>query len=117
MTLAFDALAQQNPEKAFIHIFPGVVNTGGLARHTKGIYGILLTIFEFFAGWFLTRSKDAGEMMLYAGTNPEFAKGSWSLHSDCTPKTEPELVKARERGMAEKVIEHNERVFERVLSM
>lgn len=116
MTLAFDKLAEQNPQKSFIHVFPGVVNTGGLARHTKGLYGWLVTIAEWFIGWFLIQPKDCGEMMLYCGTTPEFATGSWSVFSDGTPRTEKELVISRERGAADKVTDHNQRIFEKVLS-
>jgi hypothetical protein len=116
MTLAFDKLAEQNPQKSFIHIFPGVVNTGGLSRHTKGLMGYLLKIVDLVAGYFLIQPKDCAEMMLYCGTDPEFAHGSWSLDSDCSPKAVKALVEAREHGMPEKVIEHNERIFERVLS-
>jgi hypothetical protein len=54
--------------------------------------------------------------MLYYGTSEQYAKGSKILDSDGSEKAEKVLVEYRERGMTDVVVEHNQKIFERVTS-
>lgn len=117
MTLAFDRLAEQNPQKGFVHVYPGFVNTGVLARNATGILGFVMWIVETISGGFIMQPEEAGERMLYYGTSEQYAKGSWSLDWDGTPKTVKVLVEYRENGMAAKVEDHNRMIFNRVSSI
>ena len=116
-TLAFDKLAAQNPEKGFLHVFPGLVSTGLLGRSATGVLGMLFRyVVEPVLALFATKPEEMGERVLYYGTSEQYAKGSWALDWDGTAKNEKVLVEYRERGMAEKVEEHNLKIFERATS-
>ena len=114
-TLTFDKLAEQNPERAFIHTYPGFVNTGVLGRHTTGFLGFVVGWLEWIGGFFNVQPEEAGERMLYIGTCPEFAKGSWALWEG-KPQDGKKLREYREKGTADTVVEHNQKIFERVTS-
>lgn len=124
MTLAYDRMAEQNPEKSFIHPFPGLVNTGLLWRSAASapwLLGLLIRyVVEPVANLFGTKPEDVGERMLYYATSEQFAgqgtKGCWTLDANGTVKMGKGLEEYRAKGMAEKVEEHNARIFERVTS-
>ncbi|KAK5674900.1 hypothetical protein LTS10_012312 [Elasticomyces elasticus] len=117
MTLSFDHLAAQNPEKTFIHAFPGLTSTGLLGRSATGVLGVVFRwVLEPLLGLFSAKAEDVGERMLYYGTAAEFAEGSWALVEKGASKEVEALKGYRETGWAEKVAEHNERMFERALA-
>ncbi|KAF7187210.1 NmrA-like family domain-containing oxidoreductase notO [Pseudocercospora fuligena] len=117
-TLTFDHLAKENEGMGFVHVFPGLTQTGSLGRSAKGILAMFLRwIVEPVLGVLVAKKpEEVGERMLYYGTTEEFAKGSWALDWDGTPKEVDALKEYRRRGFAEKVAEHNERTFEQALS-
>lgn len=115
MTLSYDAFAAQNPERGFVHVYPGVVNTGLLRRSASGFLGwVMRWIVEPVTSLFAQSVEESGERMLYYGTNEGYGKGTFAVDSDGTVKEVATLKKYRERGFGEKVVEHNLRVFERV---
>jgi NAD(P)-dependent dehydrogenase (short-subunit alcohol dehydrogenase family) len=80
MTLSWDFLAKQEPEKSFVHVFPGLVSTGLLSRSATGLLGIVMKwILEPIIGFFALKPEEAGERMLYYATAVQYEKGSWSL--------------------------------------
>lgn len=116
-TLSYDKLAEQNPERGFVHVYPGLVNTGILGKSATGILGFFFTyVLQPLLSPFATSPGQSGELMLYLGTSEQYAKGSWAVDSDGTAKNEKVLVEYRDRGMAGKVEEHNDRIFERITS-
>ncbi|KAK3622797.1 hypothetical protein LTR56_021998 [Elasticomyces elasticus] len=117
MTLSFDQLAAQNPEKAYIHAFPGLTSTGLLGRSATGVLGVVFRwVLEPLLGLFSAKAEDVGQRMLYYGTVAEFAEGSWALDEKGASKEVEVLKGYRETGWAEKVAEHNGRMFERALA-
>ena len=117
-TLTFDYLGKENSGIGFVHVFPGLTQTGLLGRSAKGVLGVFLRwVVEPLLGVFVAKKpEEIGERMLYYGTTEESAKGSWALDWDGTPKEVDALKEYRSRGFAEKVVEHNKRVFEQALS-
>lgn len=117
LSLTNDKLAEQNPEKSFVHVFPGVVSTGLLGNSATGVLGYFFRwVIQPILSLFVTKPEEAGERMLYYGTSDQYATGSKILDSDGTEKAEKTLVQYRERGMADVVVEHNQKIFERVTS-
>jgi len=117
MTLSWDHLAAR-PEKegrSFVHIFPGLVSTGLLGRSAKGALGVFLRwVVEPVLSLFVARPEEVGERMVFVATTQEgYGKGSWSLDWDGKTMEVDVLKGYRERGFAEKVWEHNVRMFER----
>lgn len=117
MTLSWDKLAEQNPEKSFIHTYPGLVSTGLLGKSATGILGLLFRyVVDPIAYWFALTPEEVGERTLYYGTDERYARGSWSVEENGEPQTAKALVEYRERGMADKITEHNQKIFERAIS-
>lgn len=119
LTLSQDALSADpsNTDKAFLHIFPGLVSTGLLGRSTKGILGwVFRWIAEPLLGFFATKPEEIGERMLFYATTEKFAKGSWSLDWDGSVKENEILKGYREKGFKDVVVEHNKRMYERAIS-
>lgn len=120
LMLSLDAFAADsaNADKAFLHIFPGLVSTGLLSKSAKGVLGWFMRwIVEPVLGAFVaSKPEEIGERMLFYATTGEFAKGSWSLDWDGTPKENAVLKGYRERGFGDVVVEHNGRMFERAVS-
>ena len=117
MTLSYDKFAQQNPEKSFIHAYPGLVSTNILANSAKGILGLFFQyIVQPILSFFALTPLEVGERMLYYGTSEQFSRGSWALDQNGTAQNVKALVEYRERGMADKVVEHNQKIFERATS-
>ncbi|EMC97677.1 hypothetical protein BAUCODRAFT_461110 [Baudoinia panamericana UAMH 10762] len=116
-TLSWDYLAAQNPEMGFVHVYPGVVNTGLLGRSATGLLSWFITWFvEPVVSLFILQPKDVGERMLYYGTTAEFGKGSWALDDKGVPQETAQLKEYRQTGWAEKVWEHTQKTFEEALS-
>ena len=114
LSLTNDKFAEQNPEKGFVHVFPGVVSTGLLGSSATGVLGYLFRwIVQPILSLFATKPEEAGERMLYYGTSEQYANGSKILDADGTEKAEKVLVEYRQRGMADVVVEHNQKIFER----
>lgn len=116
MTLAYDKLAEDNPEKGFLNVYPGFVDTGSLGRNYTGVVGFMIRMVEAIISWFIITPEEAGERILYYGTTEQYAKGCWTLDWDGTPKTAKVLLDYRERRLADKVEDHNQKIFEHVTS-
>lgn len=117
LTLSWDAFAEQNPDKAFLHVFPGLTSTGLLGRSATGVLGVFMRwVVEPMLKLTASKPEDIGERMLFYATAAEFAKGSWSLDWDGTPKENAVLKGYRERGFKDVVVDHNAKMFERALS-
>ena len=117
LSLTNDKLAEQNPERGFTHVFPGVVSTELLGNSATGVLGYFFRwVIQPILSLFATKPEEAGERMLYYGTSEQYATGSKILHSDGTEKAEKPLVEYRERGFADVVVEHNQKIFERTTS-
>lgn len=116
-TLSFDHLGQYHPDKSFIHVYPGLVSTGLLGRSATGALGMIFRyVLEPVLGLFSLKPEEVGERMLYYGMHSGSVKGSLSLDWDGTEKETQELKGYREKGWAERVWEHNQRMFETALS-
>lgn len=114
MTLSWDHLAAENKDRSFVHIFPGLVSTGLLGRSAKGaLGGFLRWVVEPLLSLFVSKPEETGERMLFVATDGKYAKGSWSLDWDGKGMEVDVLKGYRERGFAEKVWEHNQKMFER----
>lgn len=79
-------LSDENPEIAFIHAYPGVVDTPGF--NSLWITRLLHPILKFF----ITSSADCAENMMYALLNPDFAKGGYWLSKQADTLTLGENV-------------------------
>jgi NAD(P)-dependent dehydrogenase (short-subunit alcohol dehydrogenase family) len=117
LSLTNDKFAEQNPEKGFVHVFPGLVSTGLLGNSATGVLGYLFRwLVQPLLSLFATKPEEAGERMLYYGTSEQYATGSKILDADGTEKAEKVLVEYRQRGMADVVAEHNQKIFESATS-
>lgn len=122
LTLTHDALASQHPSKSFLHIYPGFVNTGVLARSCGQFQfprneslGRFFGVVEGALSWVSLQPEEVGERMLFYATCERFGRGSWSLDWDGTVKEAKALKEYRGmEGVRESVLKHNERTFERV---
>ncbi|GAB1740068.1 hypothetical protein NU219Hw_g4988t1 [Hortaea werneckii] len=118
-TLSFDHLAKAHPEKSFIHVFPGLTSTGLLGRSATGVLGLLMRwVVEPVLGLFSSTSQEVGERVLYYATSGVYkARGEcWPLNEKGEPTVGDALKGYRERAWAEKIWEHDQRMFERALS-
>ena len=116
-TLSFDVLAAQNPEKGFVHIFPGFVSTGSLGKYNTGIVGMAMRMVEAISDFlgFSIQVEESGERTLYYGTCEEFGHSSWVLDWDGKVMENQALKAYRaDPSMGEKVMQHNARIFGRV---
>lgn len=122
MTLSYDHLAaqQENTDKTFIHVFPGLVSTGLLGRSASGILGYLFRwVVDPLLGLLVAmKPEDVGERMLWYATAGELAAGQGTAKcvtiDDKSAVKEIELLKGyRERGFERKVADWEGRVFER----
>ncbi|CAK1365370.1 unnamed protein product [Cercospora beticola] len=116
MTLSFDNFFSQpeNSGKSFVHVFPGLTSTGLLGRSAEGVLGVMLrwVVEPLLGALVMGKAEDVGERMLFYAVSEEFERGSWSL-GWVGKKVENAVSKGyRGRGFGEKVVEHNERVFE-----
>lgn len=117
-TLTWDNLAFKNPDKAWLHAYPGFVNTGLLGKSNPGVLGFAVGMIEkITAPIFGITAEEAGERMLYYSTADQFAKGSWSIDGNGVPQTSKNLVKYREqKGFADVVEKHNKTMFDKALA-
>ncbi|RFU26899.1 hypothetical protein B7463_g9453, partial [Scytalidium lignicola] len=80
MTLALEELARENPSIAFIHKFPGLVNTGVIARFLTNSAAGIWFLPAMFAKWvllpvvnlFITTPDEAGERGLFIATSSRY---------------------------------------------
>ena len=119
MTLSFDALAAEpgNEGRVFIHAFPGVVNTGLLSKSATGVLALLFRwVVEPVLGLLVARSpEEVGERMLFYGTSEEMAgnEGKAVALDDKGVRREVEVLKGyREKGLAGRVVDFEEKAFE-----
>ncbi|KAI6815358.1 hypothetical protein KC340_g15661 [Hortaea werneckii] len=118
-TLSFDHLAKAHPRKSFIHVFPGLTSTGLLGRSATGVLGLLMRwVIEPVLGLFSSTSEEVGERVLYYSTSGLYkAKGEcWPLNEKGEPTVGDALKGYREGAWAERIWDHDQKMFERALS-
>jgi hypothetical protein len=129
-----EGVAQQHPETSFLHAYPSGVATG-LLRDLPAPR-MTIPIVKFVLSKFLVPLEESGERHLYMATSPRFApkiqagniqqnvatgsdgtNGSgcyWMNWDDETLPLNSKLIKTRDGGAVEKVMQHTDEVFERV---
>ena len=115
-TLALDGFAEKHPEMAFLHIFPGKVKTGFLARGVKS--AILKMLLGYIVEPIMTIGgidmHDCGERMIWMALDEQHAKGIWSLDFDGSESQSEELTRYRQdRPLRQRIRMHDEQVFAR----
>ena len=114
MTLSHDALAAENPEMGFVHIFPGKVKTGLLQRSVNGglLWALLAYLVEplIFVGGI--SPEESGERILWTAMSGTFGKGSWSLDYDGAESKSKWLASYRQNvSILDRIRTHNQHVF------
>lgn len=143
ITLSLEAIAKTAPEVAFVHSYPGSVQTP-LMKGITGWIGVLVrAVMSVLGRWLLVPIEESGERHLYEvtsgvfaareggaggeviGEGVELAKGSdgrvgsgvYSIGWDCEggeAKTLELLEGYRRNGMADLVWRHTKDEFERI---
>ncbi|KAI0180527.1 hypothetical protein GGR52DRAFT_248193 [Hypoxylon sp. FL1284] len=126
-SLAFDYLSKHDDEKKiiFLHGFPGLVKTDKrklTPSKQSGIFWWAVTsvmqalsdVVVYFTGM---NVEESGERHAYVLTSDSFQAGSWQInqYSDVVPPNDV-LRKYREQGLAEKLWDHTQRVWEKALA-
>ena len=118
-TLAYDKLAEQHPDKGFVHYSPGFVSTGLLGRSAQSapwwLKFLISWVLEPLCDVFSTSPEESGERVLYHATNELYGSGSWPLHWKGEKVEGKALVEYRERRFQDRVEGHNFRMFERAV--
>lgn len=115
MTLSHDALAAENVDMSFVHVFPGRVKTGIFQRSINGwllwvICAYLVEPLMFLGG---LSAEESGERTLWMAMSGTFGKGSWSLDYDGAKSKSKWLASYRQNaGIMDRIREHNRHVFE-----
>jgi len=138
VTLGLEAVAKTEPDVAFIHNYPGTVETGlwrgtdgppgGLANATNRVpidecgerQLYLATSARFPALKDTSKAVQLGDGVEVAlGTNGKAGSGVYSVKWDCesaSSEVHKLLAGLREQGMVKKVGEHTESEFQRILA-
>lgn len=142
--LAFEKLAQENPDVGFVHVYPGLVRTNLMVNSTSGLLGIFMRwVVTPTLGLFCMTPEDCGERIFAYATTAEFSgagaegekagvrkvgggiakgqesvvKGAWFLDWDGKVIGNEEVLAGyRKKGMGEVVWKHTEEEWQRVLS-
>ena len=115
-TLALDGMAAEHPEMAFLHIFPGRVQTrlleGGVEwTFLKMLLRYVLGPILFLGG---ITAEECGERMLWMAFNEAHAEGAWSLDFDGSESQSEELTRYRQNGpLLARIRTHLQQVFEK----
>ncbi|KAF3929908.1 hypothetical protein AA313_de0202226 [Arthrobotrys entomopaga] len=74
-TVAFDALAKQNPDVSFVHAFPGFVKTEG--QNFPGLLSLVIRTVMWVGGrWILIPEEESGERNLFYATSGIYPPGA-----------------------------------------
>ena len=141
MTLGLEAVAKQAPTVSFLHVFPGAVKTN-IARDMKGLTGLILGgLFSITAtyvkpeevgerhllymtsGMYAPKEGDAAGVMVKGiekarGTDGKVGSGVYSVQQDnesADVKVETLMAGLRDEGLMEKVWNHTESEFKRIV--
>lgn len=128
----------ENSKVSFVHLLPGFVgdtNIWNKTEHLNAVYRFLLgkVVTPIVAAFIGMTSEQCGERVLYAATEKSFGRGAqeeiaigsdgkkgvgmYLVHSDSSAVTGPAVLgKMRGEGMGEKVYDHTEAEFKRILS-
>ncbi|KAK5175882.1 uncharacterized protein LTR77_001022 [Saxophila tyrrhenica] len=116
LSLSYDSLAAQHPGVGFVHVFPGLASTGLLGRSAEGALGVLMRwVVQPVLGLFIAKPEDVGERMWWLATQEGFVGGegvAWTVDEKGEVGVNAVLKGYRERGLAGRVVEHNEMVSE-----
>lgn len=130
-----EAMAQRHPHTSFVHAYPSGVNTGLMRELPQG--RVLKSVLGTLLSPFMVPVKESGERHLFAATSGRFPskaegegmkgdvavgsdgiKGSgcyWSSWDGEVFPPNQKLDKTREEDALEKVVQHTEEVFKRVI--
>ena len=136
---ACEHLAHENPEVAFVHMYPGFVKTNQINFADGFFLKKALKVLAFLATPFAVDVEESGERTLFNGTaecfGPGRSRGGWdkelAIGSDETKGSGAYILKwdgsvvgkqgvlkpMREKGMGEKIWKHTLEMFERVEGM
>ncbi|PLB46845.1 hypothetical protein P170DRAFT_438549 [Aspergillus steynii IBT 23096] len=120
-SLATEHLALTHPGTSFVHVFPGIVQTG-LMRDAGGVARFAVSVLaKTLARPWVVPVEESGERHLFVATSPEYQAvgekggGGYLLNWDGTPRgNEKVMAEFREKGTAEVVWKHTMEVFERI---
>lgn len=127
-SLAFEHLAKDDERITFLHVFPGLVNSGNFIRVNVAdsagvVWRVMLMIFcrmitavQLIFG---TTPKECGERQAYHLTSDQFRPGAWRIDNSSVVVSAHAggvFEKYRDSGWPEKIWRHTTAVFDRVLT-
>ncbi|KFY26649.1 hypothetical protein V491_01222 [Pseudogymnoascus sp. VKM F-3775] len=127
-SLAFEHLAKGDERITFLHVFPGLVNSGNFIRVNVAdsagvVWRVMLMIFcrmitavQLIFG---TTPKECGERQAYHLTSDQFRPGAWRIDNSSVVLSAHAggvFEKYRDSGWPEKIWRHTTAVFDRVLT-
>lgn len=125
-SLAFEHLAKGDERITFLHVFPGLVNSGNFIRVNAAesagvVWSVMLMVFCRMIAMvqliFGTTPKECGERQAYHLTNDQFRPGAWRIDNSSEVVSEHRggaFEKYRDSGWPEKIWGHTTAVFDRV---
>ncbi len=138
-TLFLEQMRKENPKMVFVHLYPGTVASGTANRpeHFGWAMRLLLGwVFLPLIRLFGLSVEEAGERVLFAATSGMFravsgggdgiavgsdgnrGSGVYLVMADSSTKEGSKVVKElREKGIAQKVVDHTMGEFERIANM
>jgi hypothetical protein len=118
-SIAAEVLAKQYPGTSFVHMYPGIIQTGIMRE--IGMPKILEKLMFVVLKPFTVDIKEAGERHLYSATSEAFLSkddggaGSYLLNwNNDMAKNEKVMRPYREESIAEKIWQHTLDVFDTV---
>ncbi|OBT81098.1 hypothetical protein VE02_10279 [Pseudogymnoascus sp. 03VT05] len=126
-SLALEHLAKDE-QITFLHVFPGLVNSGNFIRVTAAesagvvwrvmlaVFCRMITVVQLIFG---TTPEECGERQAYHLTSDQFGPGAWRIDNSSevvTASAGDVFEKYRDGGWPEKIWEHTTAVFERVMA-
>ncbi|KFY72413.1 hypothetical protein V499_07459 [Pseudogymnoascus sp. VKM F-103] len=125
-SLALEHLAKDDERITFLHVFPGLVNSGNFIRVTAeesagvvwsvmlAVFCRMITVVQLIFG---ITPEECGERQAYHLTSDQFGPGAWRIDNSSEVVTVPAgdvFEKYRDGGWPKKTWEHTTAVFERV---
>lgn len=123
-SLALEHLAKEDEQITFLHVFPGLVNSGNFIRVTAAesagvIWRAMLTVFcrmitavQLIFG---ITPKECGERQAYHLTSDQFGPGAWRVGNSSeivSAHAGGVFEKYKDGGLSEKIWEHTTAIFE-----
>ena len=119
-TLSLDAVAKRHPGLSLLHVYPGAVDTGILARDVRSwVLWMVMVVVEKILMWYgrAVSPQEAGEMMLDLALGGGFGKGVFSIDIEGVEGRSEWLKRYREdEAMADGIWKFNEEVWTKALA-